>query len=327
MSFRPVDMGKVNPEFEKALQSRSGNEQPVTNVVEFRKIVENEMRDSQCASEPFCGFFEEIKISMPDGHQNSVEVFRPPISTGEEPLIVWYHGGGFCLGDAKYDEAFCRKLCLDLNAVVIGVNYRLAPEFPFPVPINDCWDTLQWISSHSQQLKANLKNGFILSGSSAGGNISAVLSLLARDSKSVDITGVYIGVPIVVHPSVVPQRYQSLYRSYEENKNAPLLSTETFELLIDAYSPDPLNPLYSPLLWPNGHRNLPRSYFQVCGLDPLRDDGIIYERVLREENGISTRIDMYPGVPHAFTGAFPELEISKRFEHDMFSGFRWLLSI
>lgn len=165
-----------------------------------------------------------------------------------------------------------------------------------------------------------------MSGSSAGGNIAAVLSLLARESKDIPLTGVYLGLPIVVHPDAVPERFVKGYLSYEENKNAPILCQKEIAALVSAYMPDPLSPLYSPLLWPSGHAGLPPTYFQVCGLDPLRDDGLIYERMLREEYNIRTKLDIYPGVPHAFQ-SFTDLKVTKEFNRDMVSGFKWLLGI
>lgn len=101
------------------------------------------------------------------------------------------------------------------------------------------------------------------------------------------------------------------------------MSQADLELVINAYNPDPKSPLYSALLWPSGHADLPPTYFQVGEFDVVRDDGIIYERVLREA-AVKTKIDTYP-VPHAFQGVFPELPIVKRYNDDMVAGIRWLL--
>lgn len=169
-----------------------------------------------------------------------------------------------------------------------------------------------------------MKSGFILAGGSAGGNICAVLSHMARDTNTIHITGVYLGVPITVHPTAVPEIYEASYKSYEENKYAPCLSQADLDLLIDAYHPDPTSPLYSVLLWPTGHGNLPPTYLQLCEFDVVRDDGIIYEKALRD-SGVQTKMNLYP-VPHAFQGAFPALPIVKRFNDDMISGIKWLLS-
>ena len=81
----------------------------------------------------------------------------------------------------------------------------------------------------------------------------------------------------------------------------------------------------SPFLFPTGHKNLPPTYFQICGMDPCRDDSIIYERVLREECGVKTRADVYPGLPHGIWSWFPKAEFSKRQLKDSLDGMAWLL--
>jgi acetyl esterase/lipase len=81
----------------------------------------------------------------------------------------------------------------------------------------------------------------------------------------------------------------------------------------------------SPLLWPSGHQGLPRTFIQVAGADPLRDDALIYEKALRTESGVETRLEVYNGVPHAFDMAFPLLSLSKKFLGDKVEGYKWLL--
>ncbi|KAK5698558.1 hypothetical protein LTR17_023548 [Elasticomyces elasticus] len=100
------------------------------------------------------------------------------------------------------------------------------------------------------------------------------------------------------------------------------------DLFTDNYIPnveDRKTPLFSPLLVPTGQKGLPPSYFQICGMDPLRDEALIYERVLREEQGIKTKVDMYPGLPHGFWSIAPKLKVSEKFVEDSVKGAEWLL--
>jgi acetyl esterase/lipase len=91
------------------------------------------------------------------------------------------------------------------------------------------------------------------------------------------------------------------------------------------YKEDPVSPLASPLIFPTGHKSLPPTYFQICGMDPLRDDSFIYERILREECAVKTRVDLYPGLPHGFWSWFPEATFSKKQLKDSMEGMAWLL--
>lgn len=100
------------------------------------------------------------------------------------------------------------------------------------------------------------------------------------------------------------------------------------KLFMDSYinsEEDTKNPLFSPLLFPTGTKGLPPSYFQVCGMDPLRDEALVFERIMREEDGIKTKVDVYPGQPHGFWTIAPKLKASQGFVEDSVKGAEWLL--
>lgn len=169
----------------------------------------------------------------------------------------------------------------------------------------------------------------MLGGTSAGGNIAVVLSHLARDEGlSPPLTGVYLNVPLVLAPEVVPEKYLPLYKSRNQNATAPVLNKAFMDMYTEAYAPNVQSYIWSPINWPGGeesHAGLPRTYFQICGLDVLRDEGLIYERVLRKGYGIETRVDIYPGLPHMFVPNYPAHSSSKKYPQDTLSGLGWLL--
>lgn len=284
-------------------------------------------------------------IPMRDGHENRALIAKPSILPEQGcPMIVLYHGGGSCIGYPEMELELARRLVNTFSAICILPSYRLAPEYRFPYAINDSWDALEWIakeikSGESNVLpKANAPLGFIVGGTSAGGCITSSLAHLARDNHlDPPVTGQMNSIGSVMHPDHVPKKYQSRYLSRQQNKHAPVLNKDFYALMMNAYNPDPTSSLmysfdqhFPPTEDGNvkaDHMGLPPAYFQCCGLDMSRDDQLIYERVLREECGIPTRIDLYPGLPHGWWSMMPQLESSKKRMEDTVEGMRWMLSL
>jgi acetyl esterase/lipase len=125
---------------------------------------------------------------------------------------------------------------------------------------------------------------------------------------------------------MIPERYKELYRSRQQNDGKSGLSKKHTSMFQDAVEPDLNSGVWSPLIWETGHKHLPRTYFQVCGADLQRDDSLIYERVLRLECGIKTKVDMYAGLPHVFWYFWPGHSVCKRYYEDTVRGFGWLLA-
>ena len=98
-------------------------------------------------------------------------------------------------------------------------------------------------------------------------------------------------------------------------------------LISENYAGDSYSPLMSPVAFETGHKNLPPTYFQICGLDPLRDDALIYDRILREECGVETKVDLYPGLPHGFWSWWPTADFSRKQQQDCVEGLGWLLKV
>ncbi|TFY63747.1 hypothetical protein EVJ58_g3064 [Rhodofomes roseus] len=260
-----------------------------------------------------------------DGGTISVRCTTP--TKGEVfPLMVWVHGGGFVTGTLEPDDYLLRALSVELGIVTVNVEYRLAPEFRFPTPLNDCYAALKWAADNAALLSASVTKGFILGGQSAGGNLVAALAYRAREDPFFQgraLTGHLLQYPQVIHPDAVPARYKSELLSMEELKDAPVLKRDDLLFFAQAYQAEPYNPECSPLLYPS-HAGLPPLYMQVCGWDPVRDECLLYEKVLREA-GADTKIDIYPGVPHIFAAMHPTLSQAVKHDRDMREGIRWLL--
>jgi len=134
------------------------------------------------------------------------------------------------------DDTYMRRLCVDLQISILNVQYRLAPEFPFPTGINDAYAALKWAAENTSQLSSSPSKGFIVGGLSAGGNFTAVLSRRARDDPFFEgrqLTGQLLQVPVIIHPSAYPEEYKAELNSFEQLKEAPFL-TKTFMELYDS---------------------------------------------------------------------------------------------
>lgn len=183
----------------------------------------------------------ETKYTTSDGTQLRVKVYQPaePPSEGS-PLVVMYHGGGFCIGMPEGEEQTCRNLVQGFGVVCFSMQYRLAPEWKFPYAVTDSWDALKWAAKNGSSFGADLSKGFVIGGTSAGGNITAVLAHLARDEGlEPKLTGQYLAIPAVGHGhGVIPEKYQSRWLSYEQNVKVPVLPVEAIDMFMNGYQPD-----------------------------------------------------------------------------------------
>lgn len=239
-------------------------------------------------------------------------VFEPanaPSSPG--PLIVYYHGGGWTIGSPEDTASSCRRLVQELGVTCVAPSYRQGPEYPFPAVINDAWDALKWIVANAEpELGVSLPFGLVLGGSSAGGSMSAILAHLARDEGLFPaITGTFLLAPSILPPEIevaLPECYKEIYlsRTQEECKKDPVLSPALAKIFQDSVKADKQSPMFVPFIRPTGHQDLPKTYLQICGMDVNRDEDLIYEDVLKE-NGVLTKSNVYPGMPHIFWGTSP----------------------
>ena len=265
---------------------------------------------------------------MRDGHQSEIRIHRPksPPDTGS-PLVVLIFGGGFFMGNCHQMGPTARALTDLYGATVVCISYRLAPEHPWPQPHHDGWDSLVWIAANAASLGASTAAGFVLGGSSAGGNIAAVLAQKSMsEALAAPLTGLWMDVSIVfAKPENCPDKYKHLYISHAQNEDAPgLLTKQAIQYIRSATRADGFSPDFSPVNAENPHVGMPKTYIQAAGMDMYRDDAIIYWTMLRE-HGVQARLKVYPGVPHGHANLYPGLKASKEARVDTLEGLGWLL--
>lgn len=266
-----------------------------------------------------------INIPMRDGHKSELRIFRPMNPPEISPLVALLFGGGFCMGSNAQPGCFARGIASLMGATVVSLSYRLAPEHKFPTQIHDALDSVKWLAANAASVGADTSAGFILGGVSAGANLAAnVTQASLQDPLSSPVTGTWLSVPFLVNDNNLPQKYKPVYLARQQNAEAPILDADAIEQIKVFMEMDEASPSWSPFNVPGAHTGLPPTYVQVCGMDPVRDDGLIYEAVLRE-HGVETRLDAYPGVPHAHFSFLPMLGSAKKAQVDVLRGFAWLL--
>jgi acetyl esterase/lipase len=228
-----------------------------------------------------------------------VRVYHPrQPGQGPRPLVVYYHGGGFVFGDLRMGDWLCGNVAATVGAVVVSVDYRLAPVYRFPAAVEDCYAALAWAAANAAELGA--EGPLAVMGESAGGTLSAVMCLLARER----------GGPAISHQALIYPATDMTAPRPAALANAPFLSAEEMAAYRRLYlgpDGDPGHPWASPLLAAD-HAGLPPALIQVAEHDPLREDGVRYAAALRTA-GVPVRLTGYVGVPHGFVN-FPGLSRS-----------------
>lgn len=256
--------------------------------VEARKQT-SEMRLLRAANPEPVAKVEDRKIPGPGG-QIPIRVYTPQ-GSGPFPVLAYYHGGGWVIGDIESHDGLCRSLTNAARCVTVSIDYRLAPEAKFPTPVDDCYAATLWIAENAAALGGNA-NRVAVGGDSAGGNLAAVISILARDRKKPKIA-----FQLLIYPATDLTCSAPSHRTNTEY----ILTPEDIRWFTGHYlrsDADRKNPLASPAFEPN-LAGLPPALIVTAELDPLRDEAEDYGRKLREA-GVPVQVSRYEGMVHGF---------------------------
>ena len=230
-----------------------------------------------------------------------LRLYRP--SNGVLPALIYFHGGGWVLGDLDTHDVLCRQLALQAGVIVIAVNYRLAPEHPFPAAVDDSYGATAWISANAVALGVD-NTRLAVGGDSAGGGLATVVTLMARSG------GPSLKYQILVYP-VTDLRAQT--ESYSKYADGYLLTRNMMRWFIAQYATtedDVLDWRASPLLAPSVD-GVPPALVITAGLDPLRDEGEAYARRL-EEAGVPVDYMCLGGMVHGFLTMGGKIDTANR---------------
>lgn len=238
------------------------------------------------------GKIENISMPGPAG-EIKLRVYSPVAGGGAAlPCVVYFHGGGWVIGDLDTHDALCRTLANETGARLVSVDYRLAPEHKFPAASDDCYAAVKWIEQNAAKLGID-PNRVAVAGDSAGGNLSAVVCLMAKQKG-----GPQIVFQLLIYPVTQARAKTDSMTAFAEGY---FLEKRTMDWFFDQYlTPETdLNDWrVSPLAAPDV-AGLPRAYVVTAGFDPLKDEGKAYADKLNRAGVAAVHVD-YPGMVHGF---------------------------
>jgi len=227
-----------------------------------------------------------------DGQQLKVEIFAPKDQTEKLPCILFYHGGGFMLGLNEAHYRYASEYAKNVPCVVVMVDYRLAPEYPFPNGVEDCYSALLWAKSNAEKLHIDT-NKFAVVGESAGGSLSAAIALMSRDRG-----GPKLACQMLVYPTT--DNEQNTYTAINYT-DTPVFYSEANTFMWTQYLKDHSGPI-SPYAAPMRAKSLvglPPAYVETAEFDPLHDEGLNYANRMIE-NGVDVTIHETIGTVHGY---------------------------
>jgi acetyl esterase len=252
------------------------------------------------ATLPAVGDVRETSVDGGRGPRPA-RVYHPEASgRGPRPVVVFFHGGGFVIGDLDTHEGQARRLCRDLGAIVVSVDYRLAPEHPFPAAFEDCLAATRWAADHATQLGGD-PSRLVVAGDSAGGNLAAVVAQACRDGE-----GPALAAQLLIYPVTdMTDPDGAVHGSRHDNGEGYFLTQDDMRWFERCYatSADARDPRCSPL---HGELSgLPPAVVVTAEFDPLRDEGEAYARAL-ERVGVPVVALRYDGLIHGFFDMGPQ---------------------
>lgn len=257
----------------------------------------------------------EVVIAGPPGGPGVlVRVYRPRARRAPLPVVLWIHGGGFCLGNVDSVHHGAAQAAVHASAVVVAVSYRLAPEHPYPAGLDDCWAALRWAAGHAGEIGGD-PGRIAVAGASSGGALAAGLTLLARDRGGPALCFQHLSTP------VLDDRLATA--SMAAYTDTPVWNRRLAEESWELYLGGPAGPgggggqvpEYAAPARAADLGGLPPAYISTAGLDPLRDEGLLYGMRLAQA-GVPVELHNFPGAYHAFVdGDVPEEQQRIGVEH------------
>jgi acetyl esterase/lipase len=304
---------RVHPELIKPLQMFLNSCSLDLHDIHSERARQAKIRTSMKAQIPFIKGVSSEDLIIPgpsDAPDVLVRIYKPVDCPEKLPVLLWMHGGGYMLGNIEEEDLAAKRITSMVKCVTVTVDYRLAPEHPFPAAIEDCYAVLKWLASHSDDAGID-PNNIAIGGASAGGGLTAGLSLLARDRAEVPITFQLLIYPMLddCNVALASKAYADTLVWTRENN---LIGWRSY--LGQNFGVKHLSP-YAAAFRATNLKGLPLAYIAVGELDLFMSENVIYAQRLLQA-GISTELHVYPGAFHGFDMTAPDASISRRFVTD-----------
>jgi acetyl esterase len=291
----------LDPQARVVLDQMAQAGKPINELsVEDARQTSTAMAEMQGPPESVAGV-EDRTLPGPDGGI-PVRIYMP-FGKGPFPVLMYFHGGGWVVGDIESSDGLCRVLANASGCIVVSAGYRLAPENPFPAAANDAYQATLWAATNADGFGGD-PSRIAVSGESAGGNLAAVVAQMARDRKEPLIQFQLLIYPVTDAACDAP--------SYRENADGYFLTKEAMQWFWNHYVPneeDRSHPYASPLR-ASSFAGLPQALVITAGYDPLRDEGERYAECLRAA-GVPVKLSRYEGMIHGFFGMSSLLDQGK----------------
>lgn len=236
-----------------------------------------------------------VYFKTKDGAEIPIKVYEPKNMDKPLPVVVFFHGGGFITCSVETHNFVPAYIASKANVIVCSVEYRLAPEYKFPIGLEDCYESIKWIIANKEELNIDVSK-LMVCGDSSGASFSAVLCLMAKDRKEFEISNQILIYPATDFTGTVYKKSEEVYvpvgADSDSGKGVDIIALYTNP------SDDLSNPFISPL-FAEDVEGLPPALFIEAECDALLDDGLMYAKKLKDA-GVSVDYKIYEGMPHAF---------------------------
>ena len=303
-----TDHSKVDPELLPALELYPPTELNAENLVATREMGAKMTLEMNARLPAVEGVTQEDRFAPgPKGDPDvRVRIYRPTEQADPLPGLFWIHGGGYIIGSINGDDYGNKLRAKNVGCVIVSVDYRLAPENPYPAPVEDCYAGLKWFFDHAGELGVD-SSRIAIGGASAGGGLAAGLALLARDRAETDVLFQLLIYPMIDDCNIEPAgetRPDTLIWSRAKN-----LFGWTSYLGRQPGGEDV--PYYAAASRATDLSGLPPALIALGDLDLFLDEDIVYAQRLIQA-GIPTELHVYPGAYHGFNGFAPGATVSRR---------------